>query len=572
MITLTVDRHVPVPMRDGVTLSADVYRPASGGPFPVVITRTPYDKATRGPSPLLLRLASAGYAVMVQDTRGRYASEGTFVPFVHERDDGFDTLEWLVEQPWCDGKVGMYGGSYVGLTQWQAAMSGHPALRAIVPNVTASNYHNGWAYQGGAFELGFNLSWAASVLSIDTALKAHEKNMSAPEIQALFDVIDGQTEAFARVPLRGHEILRSFAPYYDAWLDHPHYDDFWSSLDVSRAYASLDVAALNMGGWYDIFLSGTLENFTGMRSASGDPSRHHLVIGPWNHGGMQSGNPIGGVDFGIRSTGAIIDEAGMHQRWFDRWLRDEDNGIEREPPVRVFVMGAGRWKTAESWPLPGTDFQSWYLHSGGRANTAGGDGTLTREEPGDEPADTFLYNPHNPVPTVGGPLCCNNVFTLGGAYDQRNVEQREDVLVYTSAPLERDVEVTGPLTVILHAASTAPDTDFTAKLVDVEPCGFARNVIDGIIRARYRRSMTDPEPIVPGEIVEYEIDLIGTSNLFRADHRIRVEISSSNFPRFDRNANTGEAPADATSMVSAMQTVYHDRSTPSRIILPVVSD
>ncbi len=254
MLSLIVDRHVPVRMRDDVTLSADVYRPAGAGTFPTVLTRTPYDKATRGPSPLLIRLASAGYAVVVQDTRGRYASGGRFVPFVHERDDGFDTLEWLVGQPWCDGRIGMYGGSYVGLTQWQAAMSGHPALKAIVPNVTASNYHNGWAYQGGAFELGFNLSWAASVLSIDTALKAHGGDVAAPEIQELFDVVDTQTAAFERIPLRGHEVLRRYAPYYDDWLDHPGYDDFWSALDVSRAYEAIDVAVLNIGGWYDIFL------------------------------------------------------------------------------------------------------------------------------------------------------------------------------------------------------------------------------------------------------------------------------------------------------------------------------
>ncbi len=571
MLTLTVDRDVPVPMRDGATLFADVYRPAGIGPYPTVLTRTPYDKATRGPSPLPVRLASAGYAVVVQDTRGRYASEGAFVPFVHERDDGFDTLEWLVAQPWCDGKVGMYGGSYVGLTQWQAAMSGHPALRAIVPNVTASNYHNGWAYQGGAFELGFNLSWAVSVLSIDAALKAHDRDMAAPEIQELFDVIDAQAEAFGRVPLRGHAVLRRFAPYYDDWLDHPAYDDFWATLDVSRAYPSLDVAALNIGGWYDIFLSGTLENFAGMRASTPDPSRHQLMIGPWNHGGMQGGNPIGGLDFGIRSTGAIVDEGGMHLRWYDRWLRDEDNGADREPPVRLFVMGAGRWRTAETWPLPDTDFQDWYFHSNGRANTAAGDGELSRDEPGDEPPDSFIYNPRNPTPTVGGPLCCNAVFTLGGAYDQRVVEQREDVLVYTSAPLERAVEVTGPLKVVLHAASTATDTDFTAKLVDVAPCGFARNLNDGIIRARYRRSMREPEPIVPDEVVEYEIDLVGTSNLFRAGHRIRVEISSSNFPRFDRNPNTGELPATATRLISAMQTVHHSRWAPSRIVLPVVA-
>ena len=570
MLTLTVDRHVSVPMRDGVILSADVYRPAGVGPFPTVLVRTPYDKGSHGPSPLLIRVASAGYAVMVQDTRGRYMSGGEFIPFVYERDDGFDTIEWLVAQPWCNGKIGMYGGSYVGVTQWQAALSRHPALKAIVPNVTASNLHHGWVYQGGAFELGFNLSWTAAGLSHDTALKAHGGDMSAPDMQELLDITDTQTAAFETLPLRGREILQRHARYYDQWLDHPSYDDLWETLDVRPAYHDLSVAALNLGGWYDIFLAGTLENFSGLRAASADPSRHQLMVGPWHHEGLRSGNPIGRMTFGIRSTGGYVDEGGMHLRWYDRWLRDEDNGVEGEPPARLFVMGAGRWRTADSWPLPGTDFQDWFFHSGGRANSASGDGVLSRDAPSEEPPDSFVYNPRNPVPSVGGPLCCNNVFTLGGAFDQRAVEQREDVLVYTTPPLEHDIEVTGPLKVVLFAASTAPDTDFTAKLVDVHPCGLAQNLNDGIIRARYRQSMREPMPITPNEVVEYEIDLIGTSNMFRAGHRIRVEISSSNFPRFDRNPNTGESIATATELVNAMQTIHHSPWAPSRIVLPVV--
>lgn len=572
MLTLTVDRHVSVPMRDDVKLSADVYRPAGPGPFPTVLVRTPYDKSSHGPSPLLIRVASAGYAVVIQDTRGRYASEGTFVAFLHEREDGFDTIDWLVEQPWCDGNVGMYGGSYVGVTQWQAAMSGHPALKAIIPNVTAANLHHGWVYQGGAFELGFNLSWTIAGLAPDRALKALGGDMSAQEFQDILDVIDGQTAAFESLPLRGHSYFQNHAPYYDEWLDHPDYDEYWEKLDVAPAHSAINVASLNLGGWYDIFLQGTLANFSGMRSASSDPSRHHLLVGPWHHEGLRGGNPIGATNFGIRSTGGMIDEGGMHVRWYDRWLRGEDNGFDHEPPGRLYVMGANRWRTADEWPLPGTDFQSWYFHSGGRANTLAGDGVLSRDEPGEEPPDSFVYNPRNPVPSVGGPLCCNNVFTLGGAFDQRVVEQREDVLIYTSPPLDQDLEVTGPLKVVLHAASTAPDTDFTAKLVDVHPCGLARNLNDGIIRARYRKSMRDPELIAPNEVIEYEIDLVGTSNTFLAGHRIRVEISSSNFPRFDRNPNTGESPALTTNLANAMQSVHHSSWAPSRIVLPVVSD
>jgi len=559
-------------MRDDVMLYADVYRPAGPGPFPTLLTRTPYDKSANGMSPFVIRAATAGYAVVVQDTRGRYASEGTFTPFVHERADGFDTLEWLIAQPWCNGDIGMFGGSYVGMTQWQAAMSGHPALKAIVPYVTASNYHHGWVYQGGAFELGFNLSWTMSVLTINTALRANGMNLTAPEIDAIYDASDNLDTEFERLPLAGHPIFNDFSRYYDEWVSHPSYDDFWETLDVSRAHAIINPAALNIGGWYDIFLNGTIDNFTGMRAASSEADRnlHQLLVGPWNHGAMKSGNPVGALDFGMRSTGGAIDEGGIHLRWYDRWLRGIDTGIEREPPVRVFVMGANRWRTAEEWPLPGTDFQEWFLHSDGCANSLHGDGELTRDVPSSDPPDSYVYNPRNPVPTMGGGLCCNQVFTLGGAYDQRAVEAREDVLVYTTEALEQDTEVTGPLKVVLYASSSASDTDFTAKLVDVHPCGLAQNLNDGIIRARYRTSMSEPALINPGDVYEYEIDLVATSNLFRAGHRIRLEISSSNFPRFDRNPNTGELPGRSIDMVSAMQTIHHSREYPSRVILPVV--
>jgi putative CocE/NonD family hydrolase len=571
-VSLTVERNVATPMRDGTILYADVYRPAGPGPFPALLTRTPYDKATTGVAPFTIRAATAGYAVVIQDARGRFQSEGEFYPFVNERQDGYDTLEWLANQPWCDGNVGMFGGSYVGMTQWQAALSGHPALKAIVPNVTAANYHDGWTYQGGAFELQFNLSWTLSVLSINTALRANNGDMNSTAMQAIIDATDDMTSSFERLPLTGHEVFAEFARYYDDWVDHPTYDDFWAGLDVSRGWDQIRAASFSIGGWHDIFLGGTIANFAGMRAAGNGDNRHRLMIGPWNHGGMRIGNPIGDVDFGMRSTGTIIDEGGMHLRWYDRWLRGVGNGYDSEPPVRLFVMGANRWRDAETWPLEHTDWQEWFLHSGGRANTLEGDGGLSRESPAGEPPDTFVYNPRNPVPTLGGGLCCNNVFSLGGAYDQRAIEEREDVLVYTSAPLDSAFEVTGPIKVILHAASTAPDTDFTAKLVDVAPCGYARNLTDGIIRARYRNSMSVPAPITPGEVVEFEIDLWATSNLFKEGHRIRVEISSSNFPRFDRNPNTGELPGRSPEMVSAMQTILHDAEYPSRIILPVIND
>lgn len=573
--TVTVDRNVPIPMRDGVKLFADIYRPAAPGPCPTLLQRTPYNKSA--PQTLIafiLRATAAGYAVVCQDVRGRFASEGVFHCFINERQDGYDTLEWLAAQSWCDGNVGMFGQSYVGLTQWQAAISGHSALKAIVPGVTADNYHDGWTYQGGAFELSFNLSWVLSNLVLDTIKR---REMSDAEAATTYDRVlsaaDDMANEFTRLPLAGHPLLSTDAPYYDEWLAHPTYDAFWETLNVSQHHHAITVPALNWGGWYDIFLKGTIGNFTGMRQHA--PAevgrRQRLLLGPWNHGGLRSGNPIGAVDFGMRATGAEIDVDGLHLRWYDRWLRGEANGVDDEPPVRIFVMGSNTWRSENQWPLEGTDWQAWYLHSQGHANSLDGDGALGPGEPANEPPDQYTYDPADPTPTRGGGLCCNHVFSLGGAFDQRCVEASEQVLVYTSDELRQPLEVTGPIRVRLFAASTAPDTDFTAKLVDVAPDGFARNLTDGILRARYRNSMSKLELLSPGDVTELEIDLVATSNCFLPGHRIRIEIASSNFPRFDRNPNTGELPGTSENFVTASQTVFHDRNYPSCIILPVIS-
>ena len=563
-------------MRDGVNLVADVYRPEAPGSYPTLLQRTPYSKDALVYGPFVLRSAAAGYAVMLQDVRGRYKSGGDFYPMVNEKDDGFDTLEWISQQPWSDGNVGMFGGSYNGLTQWQAAMSGHKALKTIIPTITASNYHDGWTYQGGAFELAFNLSWTLTALMADSVLRdVGDNGKASDEYRELVDLIDGLFDEYERLPLSGHDLISRYAPYYDDWLAHPTFDEYWKDLDISRVYDQLDIPALNMGGWYDIFQKGTIENFTGMHSrdsANGIPQRQSLVIGPWNHPGMREGNPIGDVNFGIGSSGAGIDADGIQLRWFDRWLRGIDNGVEHDPPVRIFVMGSNEWRDEHEWPLARTDWQEWYLHSQGAANSLNGDGLLNRERPGTEPPDSFTYNPLRPVPSKGGGLCCNPVFSHGGAFDQREVEMRDDVLVYSTPPLEEPVEITGPITLILYASTTALDTDFTGKLVDVAPCGYARNLTDGILRARYRNSMEHEELLTPQEVVRYEIDLWSTSNRFLKGHQIRLEVSSSNFPRFDRNPNTGELPATATDMAPALQSIFHTADYPSALVLPVIPD
>ncbi len=560
--SLTVDRMLAIPMRDGTVLRADVYRPV-GQRCPALVFRTPYDRTGLGMyGTFALRAASAGYAVVMQDTRGRGASDGDFVPFVHELEDGYDSVDWVASQPWCDGNVGMFGGSYDGVTQWQAAMSKHPALKAIAPNVTASSYHHGWVYRGGAFQLGFSLGWTLSLASHNAA---RDPSVPASVRGALTDALDRLPDTARVLPLSDHPYLDDVAPYYREWLRHPTYDEYWERLDVSRAYPEIGVAAFNMGGWYDTFLGGTLANFAGLHDRS--PERQRLLVGPWPHEGLFSGNPVGEFNFGGRATASALDVEGLQLRWFDRWLRGDDTS-EADPSVLLFAMGDNEWRVGDSWPLPGTEYQDWYLHSEGRANTLNGDGRLSRETPGGQPPDSFVYNPRNPVPTLGGALCCNPVHTKGGVYDQRPVEAREDVLVYTSEPLTEPLDVTGPITVVLHAASTALDTDWTAKLVDVGPCGYARNLSDGIIRARYRGP--EPQLLTPGEVVEYRIDLGATSNVFRPGHRIRIEVSSSNFPHFDRNPNTGALPGSSPEMISALQNVHHSGPYLSRVVLPVV--
>ena len=575
-VTLKIENNIPVPMRDGVTLYADVYRPEGDGPYPTILQRTPYDKTTALTNTMLdpIRAAQAGFAVVIQDTRGRHASEGEFYAFRDDPNDGYDTVEWAASQSWSNGKVGMYGASYVGATQWLAATARPPHLVTIVPNVTASNYHDGWTYQGGAFELGFNMSWTLLQLTL-----ANFKNVSGAqnvpqERRAdLIKAVDGMTEGFNHLPESDYPHLDSgLAKYYYDWLAHPDYDDYWKSLCIEEKHPEIDVPAMHIGGWYDIFLGGTIRNYLGMsKSGATETARNgqKLIIGPWNHGARGS-SMAGRHYFGVLSDPLAINLDGIHLRWFDHWLKDDKNGITDEPPVRIFVMGDDVWRDEQEWPLSRAVETKYYLHSGGKANSKNGDGVLSTEQPAGEQSDVFLYNPADPVPTVGGALCCNPYFAANGAYDQNEVEERNDVLVYSTPPLERDLEVTGPVTVTLWASTSATDTDFTAKLVDVCEDGCARNLTDGIIRARYRESMSNPSLLKPGKAYCYEIDLWATSNVFKAGHRIRLEISSSNFPRFDRNTNTGNIIAGDMELKPALQTVFHDGVQASYVSLSVV--
>ena len=574
-----IDKNIPVAMRDGVNLATDVYRQDGAGPFPTLVTRLPYNKELPGLLNFCFdvhRAAQAGYAVVVQDTRGRYASEGEFTPFLDEAADGADTIAWAAAQPWSTGQVGMTGGSYFGATQWLAASAGPPALKAIAPFVTTDQYYESWAYQGGAFQLGFNLHWSLSSLALGEMMRRLGTGAAKPaDLMDLIAAVDDNEELYRRTPLRGLPELAGLAGYYDDWLDHPSYDGFWRGCAPRERYGAITAPALNMGGWFDLFLKGTIANYLGMKASGGsDAARglQRLVIGPWAHGPLAGWFPE--RSFGLMSGTDAADITGIQLRWFDHLLRGEDNGVPDDKPVRIFVMGVNSWRDEDDWPLPDTDFVDYHLGGGGRANTAAGDGTLAPGAPGDAATDVYLYDPRNPVPTVGGASFLPGLFigANAGPRDQRAVEQRGDVLCYSTAPLDAPLEVTGPVEAILHVSSSARDTDITAKLVDVAPDGRAESLADGILRLRYRNSLSEPALLEPGRVYEVRVDLVATSNVFAAGHRIRLEISSSNFPRFDRNTNTGGVIAQEgeADFQPALNRVHHGRGYPSRLVLPVI--
>ncbi len=566
MADILIEKNVPVPMRDGVVLRADLYRPSGSGRRPVLLERTPYGKTL--PRMVLdtvhvLKAAEAGYAVVIQDCRGRFDSDGEFVPFFCDIDDGYDTVEWCANQSWSNGRVGMFGTSYVGATQLLAAIAAPPHLSAICPVVSAADFHNGWIYEGGAFRLAFVVAWAAQFPAAPhldrLPLSAQQREK---ERQNLLDSIERLRRTVAGWPLAELPLfkLEGLAPYFYEWLAHPDEDDYWQRINIIAHHDRVTAPGLHMGGWYDLFVAGALHNFTGMRKhAATEQARagQRLIFGPWVHGSLQSQlSPIGERDYGWRS---LVPLSETKLGWFDHWLRDAGNWVASDPPVRVYVMNRG-WRHEQQWPLEGTQWTRFYLHSGGRANSLNGDGKLSRDTPKTQAPDVMLYNPLNPTPTLG----------VGGIYDQRSVEARSEVLVYSTPPLNEALEVTGPVKVVLYASSSAPDTDFTAKLVDVAPNGYAANLCDGLIRARYRNSLAQPELMQPGEVYEFTIDLNGTGNVFLPGHQIRLEISSSNFPKFDRNPNTGEPAAMARHSKPALQTVFHDSQHPSHVVLPVI--
>lgn len=562
----TTERGVPMKTRDGVVLRADVYRPAGEGPFPVLLQRTPYNKDNG--ADFARRAVARGFMVVVQDVRGRYASDGDFYTFKNESNDGYDAVEWAAALPHSNGKVGMFGGSYVGATQMLAAIAHPPHLAGICPVVTASNYHENWTYQGGAFEQWFNESWTTGLAqdTSDRDVKRRSNALGGIKVLPLTDYPLFNENAASR----GESPTQRLAPYFLDWLAHPLYDSYWKQWAIEEQYASIQVPALTIAAWYDIFQGGSLRNFTGLQKQAGNDAARkgqRLLVTVGGHAG--GGRKIGELDFG--KAAEDYDETNITLDWYDYLFMGKQNRWASDQPVRIFVMGDNQWRDEAAWPLERAKATSYYLYSGGRANTAAGDGTLTTTAVVVGTADRLKYDPANPVPTVGGPLCCDGWHEPAGPKNQQTVETRPDVLVYSTPVLENDLEVTGPVTLDLFASSTAPDTDFTAKLVDVYPDGSAYNLTEGILRAKFRLSTSEATPIEPGKIYEYKIDLWSTSNVFLKGHRIRLEVSSSNFPRFDRNLNTGKDGATSSAIAPATNIIFHGGALPSALILPVVA-
>jgi hypothetical protein len=544
-------------MRDGVMLVADIYRPSAPGKFPVLLERTPYNRQDPGTG---IFLASHGYVVVLQDTRGRYASEGEFYPFRYESQDGYDTVEWAAALDYSDGKVGMFGGSYVGATQMLAAAAAPPHLVAIFPYVTASEYYDGWTYQSGALMQWFASSWTTGLAEDTLRRKSSALAQPAQWVQQL------PIESYKLLAFPG---LAELAPYYRDWVEHERSDDYWRQWKVSDRYGKMTVKALHAGGWHDIFLKGSIGNYLRMhKEASTVEAREgqRLLVGPWAHAETSPEGKVGDVTFG---KSAVIDMSRTMLEWSDYALKGRTNEYATGAPVRIFIMGENAWRDEQEFPLARTRVTKFFLESDRGAKTSGADGRLSADPPRDSPADTFVYDPQNAAPTIGGRLCCGQALPPG-PFDQRPLGSRKDVLVFSTPPLDRDIEVTGFVSLELYAASSAVDTDFNAILADVEPTGYARFLTDGIVRARYRNSTEKAEMIEPGKIYKYTIDLWATANLFKAGHRIRLYVSSSNFPRFNRNLNTGEPNLGATRMEKATQTIYHDPAHPSALVLPVI--
>ena len=594
------EKDVWVPMRDGIRLATDIYRPAADGKpvvrkLPLVLHRTPYNKDGEGARKAAAFFCRYGYLVAFQDCRGRYKSEGVFTKYMNEPKDGYDAIEWLARLPYGNGAIGMRGGSYVAHVQAGAAKLNPPHLKTII--VTVGGTSNGWDHairNHGAFALK-QLTWAFSNLANET---------EDPVIKSMFRR-ENIGDWFQALPWKRGQNPLSISPNFEDYIfemmTHGDYDDYWKQMGVNWVEyyeQTADIPMVHVSGWYDNYCGSAIDNYVGLSRLKKSPVR--LLMGPWMHGTTDQ-TFAGEVEFG--QAAAMADYYfEWHLRWYDHFLKGKNNGVGEQPPVKLFVMGTGDghkdkngrlfhggfWRTADRWPLPSTRLTRFYFHS---------NGLLSPEAPGrDELATTYTFDPAHPVPTIGGSMAASKPLWVGGAFDQREKEfqgdptngfygsrppylplkARHDVVVYQTEPLEEDIEVVGPIVITLHASSNRRDTDFTAKLIDVYPpstdfpSGFEMNLTDGILRARYRDSPEKQQLMKPGTVYQFTIKPFGTANVFKKGHRIRVDISSSNFPRFDVNPNTGEPLGLHRRMLPANNTIYHHAANPSYVELPVI--
>lgn len=556
----TVYPMIMMPLRDGVKLATDVYLPDTTGKFPVIVRRSPYSPAKgRAIDADAHDFCRQGIGLVVQDCRGTGRSEGEADLWAQERDDAEDFMNWLSAQEWFNGRMVMNGESYPGATQWQAARCANPVMKGLTPHNGPLDYYHIAYYVSGAYSFGIGICWAMGMQIRRLGLTEPPRGSEDAETRMRSLPLREQDRAWG---------LPSEWPLFRQWIAHPLFDGFWKRMDAFQDIPKMTAPAYITGGWFDAFLMDTLHAFTRMRSCAGSEQARQftrLVIEPFNHDMC-----LGDADYGKFFRAGII---GIRNRFMANILKNPDEDpLPDEPPVKLFVMGSNRWIHADEWPLPCRP-TPFYLHGKSPANSVRGGGTLSPFEPDDsESADTFVYDPENPVPTLGG----NNLGFMSSCQRvQKTVEQRSDVLVYTSEPLERDMDVIGYVKAVLYAASSAPDTDFTVKLCDVYPDGTSLNLCDGLVRASRRDGTeTAAPPLKPDEVIRFEIDCWATCVTLLKGHRIRIQVSSSCFPKFDRNPNTGHPFAEdsADSLVPAVQKILHTKEYPSHILLPVVED
>ncbi|HEY96252.1 MAG TPA: CocE/NonD family hydrolase [Dehalococcoidia bacterium] len=564
MSDIIIEQNVPARMRDGVTLYADVYRPSEPGQYAVLLTRSPYGKDTIlmniFQSLHILRAVREGYVVIIQDCRGRFTSEGTFEYCFHEGEDGYDTVEWAAGLPYSSGSVGIFGGSYHGWTQWSAAGLRPPHLKAIAPMHTFSDF-SGKDFRGGAFVLGDVLPWRLQMSMGKLTREFTASGHSAEEINGIMPTIMDYLEElnqgnFSEVPLRHLKSLEKIglADVIGRLLDLGP-GNLTPGFHVE--YSNIEVPSLNTGGWYDIFQQYTIDNYVGSKTLGRGAARYsHLLVGPWGHGQLLP--LVGEMNFGPKVNAAMMDLTGIQLRWFDHWLKNVDNGVENDDPVRIFITGENSWTNMPDWPNPAATEKRLYL----RANRQ-----LDFSSPQtDNDSTSYDYDPENPVPTLGG----NILLEPRGIKDQRPLSARPDVVTFTGNPIDSQLRVAGHIFADIWISSSAPDTDFVVRLIDIYPDGYMHNLCDGIIRARYRNSLKNPEWLKADEAYDLQIDLWSVAHVFKPGHRIAVQVASSSFPWWDRNWNTTENPGAAISGQIAHQTIWHDSGHPSCFILPVL--